>query len=96
MTQLSCGVRRGSQFNQNNRRDTILDPVYMGHYSDHCIQGRDVFVQLFEWKWQDVATECKHHLGQIGYCAVQVCQNKSFVTKYILFSVNKILIDVDQ
>jgi alpha-amylase len=32
----------------------------------------DVFVQLFEWRWQDVATECENHLGPAGYTAVQV------------------------
>ena len=32
----------------------------------------DVFVQLFEWRWQDVATECENHLGPAGYAAVQV------------------------
>ena len=32
----------------------------------------DVFVQLFEWRWQDVATECENYLGPAGYAAVQV------------------------
>ncbi|MCU4674181.1 alpha-amylase family protein [Catenovulum sp. 2E275] len=30
------------------------------------------FVHLFEWKWQDVATECEQYLGPKGYAAVQV------------------------
>ena len=30
------------------------------------------FVHLFEWKWQDVATECETFLGPKGYAAVQV------------------------
>lgn len=30
------------------------------------------FVHLFEWNWQDVATECETFLGPKGYAAVQV------------------------
>lgn len=30
------------------------------------------FVHLFEWKWNDVATECEQFLGPNGYAAVQV------------------------
>ncbi|MDX1552017.1 MAG: carbohydrate-binding module family 20 domain-containing protein [Marinobacter sp.] len=30
------------------------------------------FVHLFEWKWNDVATECEQFLGPKGYSAVQV------------------------
>ncbi len=32
----------------------------------------DVFVQLFEWRWNDIATECTQRLGPAGYKAVQV------------------------
>jgi len=32
----------------------------------------DVFVQLFEWRWNDVATECQTVLGPAGYKAVQI------------------------
>ena len=32
----------------------------------------DVLVQLFEWKWNDVAMECEQWLGPKGYSAVQV------------------------
>ena len=35
------------------------------------IEGR-AFVHLFEWRWQDVARECRDHLGPAGYKAVQV------------------------
>jgi alpha-amylase len=31
-----------------------------------------VFVQLFEWKWPDVAVECEQQLGPAGYAAVQI------------------------
>jgi alpha-amylase len=33
---------------------------------------RTVFVQLFEWKWTDVAKECEQWLGPHGFAAVQV------------------------
>ena len=32
----------------------------------------DVFLQLFEWRWLDVAAECESFLGPNGYAAVQV------------------------
>ena len=33
---------------------------------------RTVFVQLFEWKWTDIALECEQWLGPRGFAAVQV------------------------
>ncbi len=33
---------------------------------------RTAFVQLFEWTWDDIATECKKNLGPNGFAAVQV------------------------
>jgi alpha-amylase len=33
---------------------------------------RTVFVQLFEWKWTDIAKECEQWLGPHGFAAVQV------------------------
>ncbi len=32
----------------------------------------EVFVQLFEWRWDDVAAECENFLGPAGYAAVQI------------------------
>jgi alpha-amylase len=46
-----------------------LDPAYRP--SGHMAAG-DVFVQLFEWKWTDIANECEQVLGPVGYRAVQV------------------------
>ena len=34
--------------------------------------GRGVFVQLFEWSWDDVAMECEQYLGPNHFAAVQV------------------------
>lgn len=33
---------------------------------------RGAVVHLFEWRWDDVATECEQFLGPAGYAAVQV------------------------
>lgn len=33
---------------------------------------RTAFVQLFEWKWNDIAAECTNWLGPKGFSAVQV------------------------
>ncbi|OYV74340.1 MAG: hypothetical protein B7Z72_00370, partial [Gemmatimonadetes bacterium 21-71-4] len=46
-----------------------LDPTYRP--SGHMAAG-DVFVQLFEWKWTDIANECQQVLGPAGYKAVQI------------------------
>ncbi|MDE3128832.1 MAG: alpha-amylase family protein [Gemmatimonadota bacterium] len=46
-----------------------LDPAYRP--SGHMAAG-DVFVQLFEWKWTDIASECEQVLGPVGYRAVQI------------------------
>ena len=43
---------------------------YFGDYN--CVEGRDVFVHLFEWRWADVARECEEYLADAGFCAVQV------------------------
>lgn len=33
---------------------------------------RTVFVQLFEWTWNDIAQECENYLGPAGFAAVQI------------------------
>jgi len=35
-------------------------------------QQRTAFVHLFEWSWNDIATECEQYLGPKGFAAVQV------------------------
>ena len=52
--------------------------VFLGEH--HCIEGRDVFVHLFEWKWIDIAIECETFLQYHGYCAVQVGKTTHLVT----------------
>ncbi|PMR68407.1 alpha-amylase [Halomonas heilongjiangensis] len=41
------------------------DPTRLG-------SGSPVIVHLFEWRWDDIATECETHLGPAGIDAVQV------------------------
>lgn len=38
----------------------------------HFVKGREGIVQLFEWKWSDIATECESFLSERGYGGVQV------------------------
>jgi alpha-amylase len=37
-----------------------------------AFNSRDTSVQLFEWSWNDIATECTQWLGPQGYGAVQI------------------------
>jgi hypothetical protein len=38
----------------------------------NCVQGRSVIVQLFEWKFNDIADECERFLAPKGFAGVQV------------------------
>ena len=40
--------------------------------SDPGVAAPTTFVHLFEWNWQDIATECETYLGPNGFAAVQV------------------------
>lgn len=42
------------------------------HDSFHGVDGRDVTVHLFQWKWTDIANECEQFLGPNGFGAVRV------------------------
>lgn len=33
---------------------------------------RSVMVQLFQWKWKDIANECENFLSKFGYGGVQI------------------------
>ncbi|XP_054738190.1 alpha-amylase 2-like isoform X2 [Anastrepha obliqua] len=41
-------------------------------FSPNYASGRTTMVHLFEWKWDDIATECENFLGPKGYGGVQV------------------------
>ncbi len=38
----------------------------------YTIPGRSVMINLFEWKWNDIAKECERFLGPKGFAGVQV------------------------
>lgn len=40
--------------------------------SHAALNPRDTSVQMFEWSWNDIATECTQWLGPQGYGAVQI------------------------
>lgn len=41
-------------------------------FNPNYAAGRSGIVHLFEWKWDDIATECENFLGPKGYASVQV------------------------
>ncbi|XP_071515964.1 alpha-amylase-like isoform X2 [Panulirus ornatus] len=41
-------------------------------YENPSCGGKTVIVQLFEWKWTDIALECQRFLAPAGFCGVQV------------------------
>lgn len=45
------------------------------HHQPHFTGNRSVIVHLFEWKFLDVAAECRNFLGPQGYAGVQVSWN---------------------
>jgi hypothetical protein len=42
------------------------------HKSPHAVPGRSVIVEMFEWKFSDIALECERFLGPKGFAGVQV------------------------
>jgi hypothetical protein len=38
----------------------------------NIVQGRSAIVQLFEWKFNDIADECERFLAKRGFAGVQV------------------------
>ncbi|MFQ5537843.1 MAG: alpha-amylase family protein [Gemmatimonadota bacterium] len=67
-TGCSDPITRATEWTQPSARPS-LDPTYQP--SGHAAAGH-VFVHLFEWPWEEVATECEVYLGPTGYEAVQV------------------------
>ena len=47
----------------------MLSSEAVDHIDD---AGKGVFVQLFEWSWDDVAVECEQYFGPNRFAAVQV------------------------
>jgi len=49
-------------------------------YKDpHFCNNRSVTVELYQWKFCDIAKECKNFLGPKGYGGVQVCIKNTYV-----------------
>nr|XP_029716778.1 alpha-amylase A-like [Aedes albopictus] len=46
--------------------------VVQSQYEPHWWPGRSGIVQLFEWKWNDVADECERFLAPMGFGGVQI------------------------
>lgn len=44
--------------------------LMLSHYSSAV--SRTAFVHLYEWQWNDIASECENFLGPKGFSAVQV------------------------
>jgi len=42
------------------------------HNNPNTLVGRNAIVQLFEWKFSDIALECERFLGPKGFAGVQV------------------------
>lgn len=49
----------------------LLLAITIGHRVQ-AAESRTVFVQLFEWPWEDIARECEDVLGPAGFAAVQI------------------------
>uniref|UniRef100_A0A182WCB7 Alpha-amylase n=1 Tax=Anopheles minimus TaxID=112268 RepID=A0A182WCB7_9DIPT len=49
------------------------------HNVSHYFPGRQVMVHLFEWTFEDIATECEQILGPAGYGGVQVSPINEYV-----------------
>jgi alpha-amylase len=47
-------------------------PDHLEAKSQSVSDTRTAFVQLFEWKWTDIARECESYLGPKGFAAVQI------------------------
>ena len=55
------------------KQATPAEEVQAAPASVEPVQGPGtVFVQLFEWRWPDIAAECEDFLGPHGYAAVQI------------------------
>ncbi len=58
-----------------------LAGVFISALSSASAQAQPTtFVHLFEWNWQDIATECETYLGPKGYAAVQVSPPNEHIT----------------
>lgn len=50
----------------------INAPSQRNFVNPHFVKGHQGIVQLFEWKWSDIAKECETFLSPKGYGGVQI------------------------
>lgn len=55
----------------NPPKDQVKKEVTRNFIDPHFVQGHGGIVQLFEWKWNDIANECETFLSPRGYGGVQ-------------------------
>ncbi len=52
---------------------TTCKPTLTSPYSNpYVLLDRSTMINLFEWKWTDIASECERFLAPKGYAAVQI------------------------
>ena len=73
---LACGAAAGCSSNELPSGRASGEPVRPTLPQAYRPTGRaaagDVAVHLFDWRWDDIATECESVLGPAGFDAVQV------------------------
>lgn len=50
----------------------VLGQLSSAYKDPNVALGRSVMVHLFEWKWNDIASECEQFLAPKGYAGIQV------------------------
>lgn len=55
-----------------SRKMALLAAVLFSLAGTTQVQAGTAFVHLFEWKWNDIASECENFLGPKGFDAVQI------------------------
>lgn len=51
---------------------TAVVTLALAYKNPHYASGRSTMVHLFEWKWDDIASECERFLGPRGYGGIQI------------------------
>lgn len=62
------------------KRSTLLLSAFFAIFTSASVSANTVFVHLFEWQWNDIASECENHLAPKGYAAVQVSPPQKSIT----------------
>ncbi|XP_077978425.1 alpha-amylase 1-like [Glandiceps talaboti] len=50
----------------------LVVPCALAQWDTNMADNRQAIVHLFEWKWNDIASECENYLSSAGYGAVQI------------------------